>query len=220
MSSFKNKLFFTCIFCMYCFIICAQSTHNEHEYVDLGLPSGLKWATTNVGSSVSYRSGNHYAWGELEVKNNYDYDTYKFADITNQKGYTKYNRRDKLTVLRPEDDIAHVSWGGNWRMPTRAECEELKTCCNWQSINLNGKNAIKVTGPNGQYIVFPLSGVYWGKNLMHSEKFGTIWCGNMNNDGSSPCQQLSFWWEKSGNCSAFIGNDNFILGMNVRAVFK
>lgn len=200
------------------FVANAQNAHNGHEYVDLGLPSGIRWATTNIGAPINYRSGSHYAWGELEPKTNYDYSTNKFADKANGRGYIKYNRRDQLSKLRPEDDVAHVRWGGKWRIPTSEECEELAKCCNWQSIVISGTNAIKVTGPNGQSIIFPLNGNYWGTNLVHAGKFGTIWCSDRLTSGSN--QQLGFYWEKSGKCSALIGNDSGLIGMNVRAVFK
>ena len=106
----------------------AQNKENDHEYVDLGLPSGLKWATCNVGATAPEEYGNYYAWGENTPKDNYDWDTYK---LTTDGGttFTKYNGTDGKTTLDPEDDAAAVNWGGKWRMPTDDEWTELRENC-------------------------------------------------------------------------------------------
>ena len=121
---------------------------NGFEYVDLGLPSGLLWAKCNVGATSEEEAGLYFAWGEVngatkesvklkERKFLYTWDTYKFVAhwgdgrkiIENRLGqpiqFTKYNDKDKKTVLGPEDDAAHVQMGGDWRMPTNIEFNEL-----------------------------------------------------------------------------------------------
>jgi hypothetical protein len=87
-----------------------SGTQDGHDYVDLGLPSGTKWATCNVGASKPWEYGGYYAWGETEPKENYDSSAYKCSS---------------------EDDAAHANWGGKWRMPTRAQQEELLKECYW-----------------------------------------------------------------------------------------
>ena len=95
-----------------------DSIHNGHEYVDLGLPSGTKWATCNVGASSPEDYGEYYAWGETETKSTYDWRTYKWCKGSNDT-MTKYctssssGTVDNKTVLDPEDDVAHVKWGGS-----------------------------------------------------------------------------------------------------------
>ena len=128
-----------------------------HEYVDLGL--SVMWATTNVGATAPEDYGDYFAWGEVEPKETYSWSTYKWCDGTEQN-MTKYNTSDGLTTLLPEDDVAHVNWGGEWRMPTKAELYELCDRCSWEWTVRNGVNGYKVTGPNGNSIFLPAAGAY------------------------------------------------------------
>ena len=112
-------------------------TENGHEWVDLGLPTGTKWATCNVGATKPEEIGDHFAWGEVTPKDVYSYDTYKYG---NHNWITRYNTvgrcgkngfADGKTVLELEDDAAHFNWGGKWRMPTKAQQDELRALCYW-----------------------------------------------------------------------------------------
>ena len=100
---------------------------NGYQYVDLGL--SVKWATFNVGATKPEEYGDYYAWGETETKNDYSWSTYKWSDETGNI-LSKYNTSiyygtvDNKHVLDAEDDVAHVKWGGKWRMPTQSEQEE------------------------------------------------------------------------------------------------
>lgn len=160
--------------------------HNGYEYIDLGLPSGLKWATCNVGASKPEEYGDYYAWGETETKDSYTLDTYKFYTETTEtipahkdvdgldvpektetfRGYTKYvywdfngykGFYDHKMTLEPEDDVAHVNWGGDWRMPNIDDINELRDNCSCTLVSLNNVNGYKVTGPNGRWIFFPIA---------------------------------------------------------------
>ena len=143
---------------------------NGYEYVELGLPSGIKWATCNIGATKPEEYGGYYAWGETEEKSYYDWDTYKWCNGT-YNSLTKYctdsgsGRVDNKTVLDPEDDVAHIKWGGSWRMPTRDEIKELNDNCTWQWTTLNGVNGYRVTGPNGNSIFLPAAGYCYGTEL-------------------------------------------------------
>ena len=135
------------------------------EAIDLGLPSGLKWASWNVGASAPEEYGAHLAWGETELKWDYDWSTYKFELGTDHNGpfskyvtYSNYGTVDNKTVLDPEDDAAHVNWGGSWRIPTDAEWSELINSCTWTWTAQNGVNGRLVTGPNGNSIFLPAAG--------------------------------------------------------------
>ena len=170
---------------------------NGHEYVDLGLPSGLKWATCNVGASKPEEFGGYYAWGEIEEKAHYDSHTYKWCK-GNDNMLTKYcddilygTCVDK-TVLDPEDDVAHVKWSGSWRMPTEAEQDELCTNCIWTWIIQNGVKGYKVTGPNGNSIFLPVAGCRSGTGLNCSGSYGCYWSKSLSRDDCRESACLSF----------------------------
>lgn len=183
---------------------------NGHEYVDLGLPSGVKWATCNVGATSPEDYGDYFAWGETEgymsgkkIFNSGNYkwymtttskDSYGIEVITN--GYTKYVKKsdaskygyngfyDDKTVLDLEDDAAHANWGGDWRMPTRAEQDELSNNCTWNWATLNGKKGYKVIGPNGNFIFLPASG-YRDSSLRNADNNTVYWSSSLREGYSS-----------------------------------
>ena len=125
---------------------------DNHEYVDLGLPSGTLWATCNIGASAPEEYGDYFAWGETEPKDNYDYNTYKWYN-RGHRHFTKYHKdyayyddsgnyfsvpADGNTVLDPEDDAAYVNWSPFWRMPTSDQQKELVEHCTWTWTTRNG----------------------------------------------------------------------------------
>ena len=132
----------------------STGTYNDHEWVDLGLPSGLKWATCNVGASTPGDYGNYYAWGETTTKSNYDYDN-----------SASYGKSWSDIGGNSSRDAARANWGGSWRMPTKSEFQELKGNCTWTWTTQNGKNGFKVTGPNGNSIFLPAAGDRRGGTL-------------------------------------------------------
>ena len=132
--------------------------------VDLGLPSGLKWASFNLGASSPEDYGDYYAWGETKPKSNYSWETYMWCNGS-YVSLTKYNTMfshgtvDNKTVLDADDDVAHVKLGGRWRMPTDAEWAELRDNCTWTRTTLNGINGWLVTSnKNGASIFLPAAG--------------------------------------------------------------
>ncbi|MBP3576181.1 MAG: SUMF1/EgtB/PvdO family nonheme iron enzyme [Paludibacteraceae bacterium] len=129
----------------------------EPEAVDLGL--SVKWANFNIGAFDPTHYGDYFAWGETEPKETYSWATYKWCDGTDAN-ITKYNATDGKTILEPADDAAQVQWGGNWRMPTEEEQQELIDRCRWERITLNGVAGYKVIGPNGNSIFIPIAGAY------------------------------------------------------------
>ena len=119
----------------------------EYEYVDLGLPSGLKWAIHNIGATTPEECGNYYAWGEVVPKGRYSLDNslmyeQTIADISGNAQY----------------DAATANWGGEWRMPTYNEIEELLSNCTWLPLSQNGVSGFKVVGTNGNSIFLPYTG--------------------------------------------------------------
>lgn len=151
----------------------------DFDYVDLELPSGLKWATCNLGASVPEESGYYFAWGETEPKNTYTTATYKWYDATSKK-YTKYctasanGTVDNRTMLDANDDAAFANCGAPWRMPTISDVNELIEVCDWRWTG----SGWKVIGPNGNSIFFPLSGRYKQTGLTDKSS-GFLWLSNL-----------------------------------------
>lgn len=122
------------------------------EYVDLGLPSGIKWAKCDLGASSPEKYGDEYSWGETWTKTNYDY--YYFTDIVEGQ-YTKYDSRDKRFFLEKEDDVAYLRLGEGWRYPTWNEVQELYDNCTVTESTLNGWPGVMfVSKINNNYIFF------------------------------------------------------------------
>jgi hypothetical protein len=164
--------------------------HKGHEYVDLGLPSGLKWATCNVGADSPEEYGDYFAWGEVEPKPTYDWSTYKYGTDWNQltkycydRDYGKDGFTDTKTVLDPGDDAATMNWGGTWRMPTIAEQQELIDNCKWNWTTQNGVSGYKVTGPNGNSIFLPAAGYMYEGTLCRDGSRGHYWSSSLYTDG-------------------------------------
>ena len=125
------------------------------EYVDLGLPSGIKWAKCDIGETSPDKYGGRYAWGETWRKWNIDY--YYFTDIVEGQ-YTKYDSRDKRYFLEKEDDIAYLRLGEGWRYPTWNEMQELIDNCTVTESTLNGWPGVMfVSKINNNYIFFGYS---------------------------------------------------------------
>ena len=149
--------------------------YNGYEYVDLGLPSGLKWATCNVGANNPEDYGNYYAWGETATKSEYTADN----SLTYGLGISSLRSQgiiDGNSNLTPQYDAATANWGGTWRMPTRDEQEELLNNCTWKWTTQNGVNGHKVTGTNGNSIFLPAAGYRDGSSLYSVGEYG-FYCG-------------------------------------------
>ena len=157
-----------------------------HEYVDLGLPSGLKWATCNVGATKPEEYGDYFAWGEVEPKDNYSWSTYKYCygsyDTMNKYYIWSNGLTDNKIVLDAEDDVATVKWGGAWRMPTKVEQDELRNNCLWMQANINGVYGYKVIGTNGNSIFLPATGCMQGRILKNVGSIGLFFSNTLVSD--------------------------------------
>ena len=150
-----------------------------HGWVDLGLPSGLKWATCNIGAFVPTELGDEFAWGETEIKAEYSQESYKFrleGDANEPIKFNKYNTDnsrgivDNRKQLDECDDIAHIKWGSNWKIPTAEDINELLDNCTMEWGSLNGIKGCKVTSKiNGNSIFLPeipnFISEYWSSSL-------------------------------------------------------
>lgn len=139
---------------------------NGHVYIDLGLPSGLLWATCNIGATVPEGYGEPVAWGETASKysyfwDNYQYSNYSYDQLTKYCNVSYYGNNgyvDNLTTLESVDDAATSRWGAGWRTPTRIEMDELFDNCTRVAVTQNGVAGYKFTGPNGNSIFLPANG--------------------------------------------------------------
>lgn len=172
-----------------------SGSENGHNYVDMG--TSVMWSPVNLGATVIGEYGDYYAWGELETKEYYADSTYKWYDIE-QKKYTKYvlndnkgTTIDNLTTLELEDDVAHVKWGGTWRMPTEEEMQELIDKCNFEYKETEYGPGFLVTAKNNNRMFLPLSmiwddgvkwGYYWTSSLStETDKSYVLWLTDDNN---------------------------------------
>lgn len=181
------------------FVQCEQNglsnvkKHKGHEYVDLGL--SVKWAICNVGATKPEDYGDYFAWGELEPKEIYDNDTYRFLNIDNH-GYTKYNDTDGKIELELEDDVAHVNWGGKWRTPTKEELDELKENCTWTWTTHNGVNGCLVTsnieGYTDRSIFVPAAGRKVYVDHYNDGTEGGYWSASLFPEGPTIAYNLYF----------------------------
>ena len=147
---------------------------NGHAWVDLGLPSGTKWATCNVGATTPEEYGDYFAWGETTTKSNYSNSncpTYRLSILQLQsQGYI-----DGEGNLTPQYDAAKANWGCAWRMPTKTELKELINNCTWTRITQNGVKGYSVLGPSGASIFLPVAGDRYGSSLHDAGRGGFYW---------------------------------------------
>lgn len=145
-------------------IICNPTTVVNAEAIDLGLTSGLKWASCNVGAAIPEEYGDYFAWGETQTKDYFEWETYKYYsdDIKLTKYCTDIEEGiiDYKTILEPMDDAATVNWGENWRIPTIEEWVELRDNCTWTWTTQNSVNGYMILGTNGNSIFLPATGGY------------------------------------------------------------
>lgn len=175
--------------------------------VDLGLPSGIKWACCNIGAKSPELAGNLYAWGESEIKPYYDFTNYKFCHGT-PKTLTKYctdsgyGTPDGKTQLDAEDDTARQLWGEKWRMPTVEDIQELMDNCTWIFETVDGRKGYTVTGKNGNSIHIPLAGTMWQTEMEYQNMRGFYWGATLDDAGD-------MWAE-----GLFVNPQSFSLGAN------
>lgn len=151
----------------------------EHEYVDLGLPSGTLWATCNVGAATPDAYGDYFAWGEVAPKSNYNWSTYEHCNgyettLTKYNTDSSYGTVDNRTELELVDDAAYVNWGVEWQMPNSSQEEELRSACTWTWTTRNGHSGYTVTGPNGNSIFLPAGGTKSGTSATN-QGTGNYW---------------------------------------------
>ena len=159
--------------------------------VDLGLPSGTKWANMNVGAETPEAYGLYFAWGETVGYGSDTSDGHDFgwASYNWSKGSSSiiikyctdssYGNVDDKTVLDLEDDAAYVNWGSSWRMPTYDEIVELVNNTTDEWTTQNGVNGRKFTAANGNSIFLPAAGFRDGSRLFYRASGGYYWSSSL-----------------------------------------
>lgn len=152
---------------------------NGHEYVDLGLPSGNKWAACNIGASRPEESGQFFAWGEADTKEEFELGTYKFWNPVG-KGFNYFDKYNKTEdVLLPEDDAASNLMGKEWHIPSVADFRELDEHCKWTWMERCGVLGYEVKGPNGNTMFLPAAGSQMGRKFLRQNEEGEYWASSL-----------------------------------------
>ena len=187
---------------------------NGHVWVDLGLPSGTKWATCNVGADSPEEYGDYFAWGETTTKSKYSISNSATCGLSisqlQSQGYIDGNGN-----LTPQYDAATANWGGNWRMPTYDELNELRTNCTGTWTTRNGVKGYNVEGPNGNSIFLPAASSRIMSSFSGAGRSGYSWSSTPYESNSSYAYYLHFY---SGNHD--IGDGNRDHGRSVRPVLE
>ena len=160
-----------------------QCPDNNHPHlIDLGLPSGTKWACCNVDAKSPEDYGGYYAWGETEEKEIYNDVTYRYSSGEDTDGdgwYDKNGQYQSLgsSICGTQYDVAHMKWGGSWQLPDFDQIVELLDECEYEWTTQNGVKGQKFTGPNGASIFLPAAGSRSGTDLRFSGFLGNGWSG-------------------------------------------
>ena len=170
----------------------------DKDYIDLGLPSGLCWATHNLGATEPEGEGKFFAWGEIEPKENYSYNTYKWANLLEDNEYIKYVTKDRYgfvdlrNVLGQEDDAANAVLESKWHIPTLQDAEELLRECTVEKLEYKGVEGYFIKGPNGNVIFLPAVGKMVREKYEECTNCGAYWTSTLHEDYQDQANVLFF----------------------------
>lgn len=200
--------------------------HHPH-LIDLGLPSGTKWACCNVGAASPEAYGGYYSWGETEEKDLYNDVTYQYAtgddndgdgwydDYHSETGFSGVWQALEDDIAGTQYDVAYVKWGGSWGMPNLNQVKELIETCTYECSSLNGISGGWFKGPNGGMIFLPSAGYRKGDGLSHAESYGDYWSSTPIPSSSGNAYCLYFNTGEAGWNSFYRGN-----GRSVRPIYR
>ena len=165
---------------------------NNHPHaIDLGLPSGTLWACCNVGAKIPEECGNYYAWGDTKeaverVVNNV------FDDYVHCDGSANTCHDLGASICGTKYDVAHIKWGGNWRMPTIEEYRELREKCTlmMEGYDSDGKKGLQVIGPNNNSIFLPAG----GEGFISVGQYGRYWTGTQHEEYLYAAYKFEFFY--------------------------
>ena len=216
-STSMRKLFFCAILTIASSVL--SVCHAQPKAVDLGL--SVKWSDRNLGALSPEEYGDYYAWGETSPKWDYSWNTLKYCTDTSGKHFNKYVHSDRSkywsgsgspdnkTRLDLSDDAARAKLGGKWRIPTKAEWEELKEKCKWSWTG----SGYRVTGPNGRSIFLPAAGSRLGSSSYYVGSDGDYWSSSLYTDYPNLAWRMYF---DSGDYYMYSSNRS--RGLSVRPV--
>lgn len=193
---------------------------NGHGFVDLGLPSGTKWATCNVGASSPWEFGNYYAWGMIDIQNNYE-------DLEEYNDLNKFINKD--LSLKIENDVASAILGKQWCIPNHMQLQELKDQCKWDWCKIKNNFGYKITGPNGKTIFLPAGGHKVDKGVYGKNECIRYWSSTPIIPGiNTTSNHADGWSYYLGRNRDYPSNDKRIwddswcryMGMTIRPVVK
>ena len=200
------NLFYTIalLFCPVMFgqpkIIVGCPDNNHPHALDLGLPSGTKWACCNIGASMPFDDGNYFAWGETEPKSVFYYDDYQFYDPSGPTTYKFLGNN----IAASQYDAATKLWGSDWCLPTVEECEELIKYCKLEFFPDDDKRALLLTSPNGNRLWLPFAGQRESENMHDYGEKGYYWTSIPDKRDS----MLAFFMEVDFTPSVYLGCRN------------
>lgn len=160
--------------------------HHPHP-IDLGLPSGTKWACCNVDASLPEEYGGYYAWGETEEKLSYDWEKYRHYDVNTEQ--CVYIGDD---IAGTEYDVATVKWGAPWRLPSSELFQELMDNCTWEWTSLNDVNGYLFTASNGATVFLPAAGGCLYDEFLMDGRDGYYWASTLDPENGDQAYHLSF----------------------------
>jgi hypothetical protein len=167
--------------------------NNHPHMIDLGLPSGTKWACCNVGANKPEAYGDYYTWGDCTTRSTYNEITYKH--YINSYNYQNLGK----DIAGTQYDVAHVKWGGSWQMPSLAQRDELLRYCTYTWTTKNGINGGKFTGKNGKSIFLPAAGEYINSSLLSAGRYGCYWVSSQGGSYTLNANYLSLSGSASWN---------------------
>lgn len=183
----KKKLLF--LLSVILLFSCHDNSPEGVEAIDLGLPSGTKWANMNVGAATPEDYGSYYAWGETKEKPTYN-------ELAYYHHLTAHNLDYGNDISGTDNDVAHVNWGGKWQMPTSEQIKELIDNCNTEFIELNGVKGCKFTSKtNGNSIFLPSAGYRNEDKLYDAGEIGGYWSATLDPNRDDIAHGIGFKWE-------------------------
>lgn len=208
-----------------------STTIGEHEALDLG--TGILWATTNLGATQPQDYGKYYSWGEVQPKSEYRWGNYKWSDgfePANAKEYEElkmtkyclykiYGTKDDRKVLEKEDDAAYLTWGPNWRMPTRQEVQDLLDKCDWEWNRVEGLYGYKISSKKtGKSIFLPAAGMIASNGSNNSGMMCNYWTSSLHDQNEQYYAYSFVYLDNGKEGTEYISQTYRYLGMTIRAV--
>lgn len=192
------------------------------ESVDLGLTSGTKWASCNVGATAPELYGEYFAWGETQPKDVYSDTTYAYYMIVDTPSadstVKKICKHIGDEIAGTEYDAATAVMGSDWKMPTEVQCKELISECQWTWTDLNGVKGYSVVGKNGNSIFLPATGVRGASDVLNNDKIGGFWSSTLlqSEDSNGDYAMCVYFYSESHT----IDKGGRWIGRTIRAVAK